>query len=584
MPVIPFYFAHHFLILFLSSSPRNPLIVYGYIGSVALLLVWYEKFVEPKKIVLAPVSILSAQKPFKLRRDAVWFFFLFFLTAFVIGYATLSLIGETGFMREQGLFWGSIVSIQHGLWPNVHFYFPYGFLPIVCAWGLTFLFGNSVIATLILKIALDSLALFFVWLTLRMAKVNTWNRYFFIVWSIILFQSLFFSPASIHGTLLRPLSALLPLLFAALALEYRSSIFFILSQVSPIFVFLISPETGIVAEALALILWGILWYAEKTKGIVTNKKWIIFAWYALLGVCFFYSPLTPFFKNSFQYARSVVGGLVEYNLPIFWPLLKKILMTHSLDGAGKLVFSGLFYLYLFPLSIFSFWAIKWLLSFIKTKHLTVFELVLFSFIMLALGYFFKSLGGATGYAYESLTLVFVLPAAYLLFIENRNDPFHLMVVGIVGLYGLVGVLVWAFFFYRFDVHSTTRTERWRDSHSQVSFFFPPETVALINAFQESVSELPTSAKILIVSEDAPGLYYIANRPNYSRFANPLFVFSTSTRQELLSDIQQQNYDAIFFFKTTEPAIVVAENFLYPKLTHYDLREETPYFKMYLFKK
>lgn len=513
-------------------------------------------------------------------------FLLIFSAIYLITWKVLGplLISDNNFMREFGFFLNVTDNIEMHLLPNISYYYPYGLAPIYLGYLLKSILGRPIIALVSLKVVLDLLAAFLGYYLLKvLGRWRTSDKWLYL-FMLAGLQVIFFAPGSLHATPLRYLILLLPLIAAIKYLDKKSSLVLTWLVLSPVACYMVSPETGLVSVAFLVILSFTFYFGGVLNDeFIRDKKNYLPLLFILLVVIVSSTIAKEVIANSFQYARSITAGLVKTELPPVFPIIGQMMAGRNLNNLVLLVENLMFYLFLFPLSVLLAYSLRFLKSVYKNKEIAINGLAVASLCFFALAYLLKSLGGFVSLSYQSLTLFFVLIAFLLLKPggwEVKCSKYILIA------YVSILLIPWAYFYYIYTLKNKDSYHNYYDQRSAANIGFTQGYLSEVEGLKELTGGLLDSDKVFLLTDNAPGLYYLIDRPNYTRYLNPGFVYSDETRNELLADVDKNKFDYIVISKKPEDFInpkfselllIMVDNYMKNK---YKLDGENDNYKIY----
>lgn len=544
----------------------NAFIIYGYIITNGLTLFFFNRKSLEAGNKEGEGGAVSKKK------ICLFFAGFFLVSLFALIAVGKMLIVDGNFMREFGVFLSVLENVKNGLVLNMDFYYPYGALPIFILYLLDFV-SNPVYALFSVKIFLDLFVFALLYFLLRELKEARIFLKTAIVFAVSGMQLFFFNPGSLHASPLRYLVLLLPLFFLLRFINNKRFVYFHLFLASPILCFLISPETGLISFVYALL--SLLVLLDKKFQDFDKRKLAFSFWVAvfIFASIFANKTIWLFIKNSFQYTRSITEGLVSTQLPQIFSLL-------SGGDVIRLAWNVMFYLYLIPLAVLVFYCMSVVVKFFRTREIAARDFAILSLCFFALAYLFKGLGGMVGMSYESLTLFFVLLAFFLLPISSwliKASRYILII------YVIVLLLPWAYFSAKYQFDRRQYLE-YHDPQSGMDLLFSEEYAKKIEALKKIESGIGSQEKILLIADDAPGLYYLIGRPNHTHYINPGFVFSEETRKEFLTDLLQNHFNYIIISNSKTDYIDIRNtekmlNHLAPFLADYRVKSDDEHYKV-----
>lgn len=537
-----------YLFYIFSPFPQvitNIITIYGFIGASALTLFFRHPF---PVVRLAVVDNKSSSHPF-LRYLFVGFlvFIYLIMNLFIAHFFGDTVLGGGGFMRELSVFLSALTSWRAGLVPNLDFYFPYGLVPIGVAFLLSKFSFSVFWSVIIAKFLLDSFALVLVF---YIVKVNTTFRQAFFLTAFYLIsamQTLFFAAGSLNGSVFRYIVLLLPLAFFLSFIKTQKLSAYFFAALSTVFCFFISPETGLVAAAYFLLasFWLLYLFKEQIGRRQIARGMVLF--FLLGAILLLNDTFQRFFKNSFQYAGSILGGLVSYRLPRFFGFIKDILVTSRLEHPSLIIENGLFYILFIPIIILMWHAIMLFFRACKNKIVSGHDFSIISLAIILLGYLFKAIGGAASMGYQFNIIIFLLIGFILLFNYYYNWSI-LLSASIIFIYIFNGLFFNLYFLNKYVIGSKNQMVDVVDKDSKIVLRLPAGLVEKIKATEKIVLKLKKEQKVVLISDDAPGLYFLLDKPNLTHFVNTGFIFSSSTRLIFLDDIVKLDAFMIIYFK------------------------------------
>lgn len=458
------------------------------------------------------------------------------------------LIVDNNFTREFGFFLNVLDNLKINIYPNINFYYPYGVLPVAIYYFFDLIIKNPITALVSTKIFLDLIAVLMIVYLFKLLRSKR-NIYFLLLIAISGFQILFFSPGALHNSPIRYLILLLPLILLLKFLEKKNIFYFLFFLFSPIISYLVGPETGLVAIVFTAIMLLVIFIDKDIYAILKERK--IYLAVSIIPFLFliwiFHKDLFLLLRNSYQYAGSITSGLASYGLPAVFPIIFFMIKTKSLNGIVQLSWNIMFYAYFFLLSVLVSYSLSCIFRFFKERKVLSNDLIIVSLTFFALAYLLKSLGGFVGISYESLTIFFVIMA--FIKISKEYSGWDLKISKyILILYIAVLLLPWGYFLYKLQIAKRGDYLPFYDKRTNINLIFSNNYLVSIKSLVNLTQNIDKNKKIFLFTDDAPGMYYLVGRPNYTRYLNPGFVFSENTRNELLDDLKINNFDYIFIAK------------------------------------
>ncbi|MEI8361138.1 MAG: hypothetical protein WCG01_03355, partial [bacterium] len=475
-------------------------------------------------------------------------------------------------------------NIKYGKIINIDFYYPYGVFLMYVYYLISLVIFNPIMSLIIAKALLDLVSMALLYLLLNLVKKsNSYLLYIILIAGIPVYV---FSIGSLHASPIRYLILILPLIFYLRLTDKKDLLSYFFLIASPVVCYLMGPETGLISVAFVLLLLIGMSY-DKTILELKSKSRIDFI--ALnVFIIFLFSFLnftcSNFIKNSFQYASSIADGLVVSSLPQVLPYLKAILVTRSLDGASQLYVNAMFYSYFFPLGVLLSYSLVFVLEFIKYRKIEKFKIVVISLTFFALAYLFKALSGLASTGYESLTLIFVITAFYLLLSKYVNK-YLVISKYILIIYVVPQLVLFSYFMIKTHLLNYDRYGHVYDYRSDLNLSFSDAYSEYVKSLFKFTSQIKKDEKVFIFSDEGPGSYYLINRPNYTHYLNTGFIYSNHTREILLADIKSNKFLYILIAKNKGNYInydnsVKTLEYICPYINeHYKLINEDDYFKV-----
>ena len=537
-----------YLFYIFSPLPQvvtNIITIYGFIGASALTLFFRHPFPIVRLVVAGDRPTTHPHVRYLLFGFLIIFYLL--INLFIVHFFGDTTLGGAGFMRELSVFLSSLTSWRAGLLPNLDFYFPYGLAPL----GIAFLLSKFSISifwsVIIAKFLLDIFALILVF---YIVKVNTSFRHAFLLtifYLITAIQTLFFASGSLNATVFRYIVLLLPLAFFLSFIKTQRLSTYFFAALSAVFCFFISPETGMVATVYFLLVSFWLLYLFKDQ-VGWHQITRGLALLSLLGIIPLLNKTSEtFFKNSFQYAGSILDGLVSYRLPRFFGFIKDVLATFKLDHPSLIIENGLFYILFVPIVILMWHAIMLFFQACRKKNVSSVDFSIISLTVLLLGYLLKAIGGAASMGYQSTVIIFLLIGFLLLFNYYKNWSV-LFSTSIIFIYIFHSLFFNIYFLNKYVIVGKDQMADVVDKDSEIVIRLPPELAMKIKATEKIVGSLRKEQKVVLISDDSPGLYFLLDKPNLTHFINTGFIFSSSTRSIFLDDIIKLDVFMIIYFK------------------------------------
>lgn len=537
-----------YLFYVFSSFPQvitNIITIYGFVGASALTLFFWQP--HPGIGLVASNRDESSRPSVKYLMVgilvAIYLAVNLFLTRVIGG----ALLGGGSLMRELGVFLSSITSWKAGLVPNLDFYFPYGLAPIGIAFLLSKLSFSIFWSVIITKFLLDSFALILIFYII---KVNTNFRqaiFFTASYLILAAQPFFFSAGSLNGSVFRHVALLLPLAFFLAFLRTQKFSAYFFAALSAVFCFFVSPETGLVAAAYFLLASFWLLYLFKDQAAQRQIMMGLSLFFLLGAIPLLNNTSARFFKNSFQYAGSILDGLVSYHLPQFFGFIKDIAVTHKLTHPSLIIENSLFYALYIPIVILTWYAVMLFFQACRKRTISSVDFSIISLAVISLGYLFKAIGGAVSLGYQSNIIIFLLIAFLLLFNYYKNW-LMLLSISIMFIYIFNGLFFGVYFFNKYVLGNESRMVNLIEKNSKIVLHFPLDLAVKIATTEKIVGKLKKEQKVILISDDAPGLYFLLDKPNFTHFINTGFIFSSNTRSIFMDDIIKADAFMIIYFK------------------------------------
>lgn len=521
----------------------NIITIYGFIllFGVILFLERKQKRIE----ISSENTVVSSDKYFN-----PIFIIIIFLIFNAVAYFVCRefLIADNIFTREFGFFLNVLDNLKNNIYPNVNFYYPYGIFPLALYRIFDLVIRNPILALVGSKVLLDIIAVF---LIVGLLKTLKNDRIISVLLLVVTsgIQILFFSPGALHNSPIRYLILLMPLILLLKFFDNKKIVYLILFLLSPIISYLVAPETGLIAFVyIIMALLAVSFDQEILGGLKEKKKYLLILSAAFITlILIFHNNLFFFVKNSYEYASAIASGLIAYNLPPVYPIIISLIKNKSYDGVVQLSWNIMFYAYLIPLSVLVSYSLNFLVKIFKEKRVAVLEFSVLSLTFFALSYLLKTLGGFVGISYESLTLFFVIIAFVI--ISKKYSGWDLKISKYI-LIAYVAILFipWSYFLYKYQIAKRGDYHPFYDSRSDTYLSFTDNYLVSIKSLISLSENIKSSKKIFLFTDEAPGMYYLIGRPNYTRYLNPGFVFSENTRKELLDDLKKNNFDYIFITK------------------------------------
>lgn len=509
----------------IPPSQVNPLIIYGYVITNALLLVILKNGISNNN---DDSETYSHEKRLVMVFYTIGFLVLNLIFLLKFDYAFFHYANAT---RELGHFLGVIENMNAGLWPNVSYPYLYGVLPVYLSFALTKIIYNYFFALFFAKILLDLGALYLIYYLFKDYVKKIHQLLLLIILSC--FQVFFLSPGSLHASPIRYLILLAPLLFIVKYKKTNNKYYLYLYAASPFVLFLMSPEVGLISFVYSILLIGLLFYENFRRNLIL----VSVIQTILIGLIVAIPATSKFFYNSIYYARSVVGGIISYKLPVVINLLKNAYQGRSFDGVSELVINSLFYVYLIPLSVLLFVCIKYYIQVLREKRaLFTNEIMILSLSFFAFLYFFKALGGYVTTAYQSLTLIFIIIAFTIL-----NQKYSRMAVIkyswlVLLFYAMLNSLL-NFYFFGQTATILKGLPDCIDPRSRTVVKCTNKERNFMEDLRIFASDFAVNEKILVLSDNSPGISYFINKPNYTTMLFPPYMaYNDKLRGDLASQL------------------------------------------------